>query len=217
MSNIEAKKVIARFMGQYRQWLQYRETDRHLHEQMYQLEEQLVQLETQIDHTPTEEMLADNIIMHALAMYAQSGSDGTSAEQEAPAHQLTQNFLPALQARGSFSAADTPKILQSLRQQQNAKKINAIPTTPHTELALLPEDIGAFIDEHTQTGQQRPPAWWLQTIQQNISATSQIAPGETNGQAESGTRTNHLVQRWVARWGRQLSQIQDASKDGDNE
>ena len=199
-------------MGQYRQWLQYREIDRRLHEQMHALEEQLVQLQAQVDHTSTEEVMADNMIMRALAMYAQNEQVDRAIEQEALEYQSAQSFSPALQARESISAADTPEIRQSLRQQSEVKKANAIPTTPHTELALLPEDIGAFIDEHTQTGQQRPPSWWLQTIQQNIPPTPQTSPVEASEQTESSTRTNRLVQRWVARWGKQLNQTQEATK-----
>ncbi len=204
-------------MGQYRQWLQCRETDRRLHEQMHALEEQLIQLQAQVDHTPTEEVMADNMIMRALAMYAQNEQVDRAIEQEALEYQSAQNFSSALQARGSFSSADTPEIRASLRQQSEVKKANVIPTTPHTELALLPEDIGAFIDEHTQTGQQRPPAWWLQTIQQNIPPTPQTSPVEASGQTESSTRTNRLVQRWVARWGKQLNQTQEATKDHNHE
>lgn len=202
-------------MGQYRQWLQCRETDRQLHEQMRTLEEQLVQLQAQVDYTHTEEALADNMIMRALAIYAQNKQADKAIEQTLPERQSIQSFSPALQARGSFSAAATPENRQPLRQQQGVNKANAIPTTPHTELTLLPDDINAFIDEHTQTGQQRPPAWWLQTIQQNIPPTPQTSPAD--GLAEQSTRTNRLVQRWVARWGQQLNQPQETTKDHDHE
>ncbi len=104
-------------MGQYRQWLQCREIDRRLHEQMHALEEQLVQLQAQVNHTHAEEIMADNMIMRALAMYAQNEQADRVVEQEALEHQSAQNFSPVLQARGSFSAADIPEIRQSLRQQ----------------------------------------------------------------------------------------------------
>lgn len=202
-------------MGQYRQWLQCRETNRQLHAQIRRLEEQLVQLQTQIDYTQSEEMLADNTIMRALAMYAQYGPVASSAEQTTSEQQSARSLSPALQARDSFSVADTPAMRTVLPRSQDSKKASTIPTTPHSELALLPEDIGTFIDEHTQTGQQRPPAWWLQTIQQNTPGTPQPPSGATSGeQAEqAGMRTNRLVQRWVARWGKQLNQLQEPPED----
>jgi hypothetical protein len=199
-------------MGQYRQWLQFREIDYQLHNQLHQLETQLVQLQAQVDtNRSQEEMLAGNTIMQALAAYAQRERNGHATDEEPPftEHQSPHSFSIALQARGSFSAAETPEMQELLRQQQDSRMPDAIPGTPHTELALLPDDINTFIEEHTQTGQQRPPAWWLQTLQQQTPPPSSSPATDE----QSRMRPNRLVQRWAARWGKQLHQMQEATKD----
>ena len=59
----------------------------------------------------------------------------------------------------------------------------------HPEIALLPEDMQAFFDEHSHTDPQHEIPWWLG----GIASTD-----------PESLRTNSLVQRWIERR-RQLS------------
>jgi hypothetical protein len=72
------------------------------------------------------------------------------------------------------------------------------PSTPHPELDLLPKDIPSFVDEHTQTVPLRTPPWWLR----KIPANSVAAGAFQELKDQQSERTNHLVQRWLERWGR---------------
>lgn len=83
----------------------------------------------------------------------------------------------------------------------------AIPPTSHPEIALLPEDMLAFFDEHSPTDPQLERPWWLRTMM--IAASASNTKGTADPIDQERLRTNHLVQRWIERWRRQIpSQIQ---------
>ncbi|HJT57265.1 MAG TPA: hypothetical protein VJ761_12270, partial [Ktedonobacteraceae bacterium] len=66
----------------------------------------------------------------------------------------------------------------------------------HPEIALLPEDMQAFFDEHSHTDPQHEIPWWLGDI-------ASIDP--------ESLRTNSLVQRWVERRGQLASPPPDVA------
>ena len=65
---------------------------------------------------------------------------------------------------------------------------------PRPEIVLLPEDMQAFFDEHSQTDPQHEIPWWLHNV----------APGASVSIDPESMRTDRLVQRWIERR-RQLS------------
>lgn len=68
----------------------------------------------------------------------------------------------------------------------------------YAEIELLPDDMFAFFEEHSQTDPQLELPWWLRKIT--------ITNGDDDGGKpidQESIRTNRLVQRWVERWGRQ--------------
>jgi hypothetical protein len=92
----------------------------------------------------------------------------------------------ALMSRGRLPNFGPPESQQasSVIEQHGEAAI------PHPEIVLLPEDMQAFFDEHSQTDPQHEIPWWLRNVVPGASAESM--------------RTNRLVQRWIERR-RQLS------------
>ena len=63
---------------------------------------------------------------------------------------------------------------------------------------LLPEDMFAFFEEHSQTDPQIELPWWLRKITIISKEDDSSKPID-----QESIRTNRLVQRWVERWGHQ--------------
>ncbi len=227
-------------MGQYQQWLQYREVDRLLHSQLEELTEELAQLrnreqllqqmlhplhvEQQVagaDISPP--LLADNEILHALTasfnghtydtnstnLPPATTTPGTtamtyaqplqSARQDEPTSAISQALyaqgsLPPVEDQFAHDAVATNGF-QSERQMQFNRNsaLPPIPHTPHSESTLLPDDIGAFIEEHTRTEPRMELPWWLR----NAALVNANGPID-----QESIRTNRLIQRWIERWGR---------------
>ena len=117
-----------------------------------------------------------------------------------------ETISPSLSARSSlpnFGPEVVPRDTVATEEEGNKPPLTShiqqsIPSTPHSEMALLPEDMTSFFEEYTQTDPQLELPWWLRNI--------------TNARAGNGTpidqesiRTNRLVQRWLERWGRPTS------------
>jgi hypothetical protein len=136
-------------MGQYQQWLLYREIDQKLRARLEELETEMAQLQ---DHARfLEQAGPDNEIIRAVA---------ANIERNALAISETEPELP---------------------------------TTPCSELVLLPENVMDVLDEYSQSELQLP--WWIHNIAISTDRTSPVD--------QQTIRTNRLIQRWIERWGRQ--------------
>lgn len=71
------------------------------------------------------------------------------------------------------------------------------PSTPHPDMALLPEDMPTFINEHTGTDPQFGLPWWLRSKEPD--APVQETTGRPASIEPEPARTDHLVQRWMER------------------
>jgi hypothetical protein len=69
--------------------------------------------------------------------------------------------------------------------------------SPHYEPMLLPEDMDAFIDGHSETEPRVELPAWLR------NAALHNANGPID---QESMRTNRLIQRWIERWGHQRLQ-----------
>ncbi|HLZ59944.1 MAG TPA: hypothetical protein VKR06_23595 [Ktedonosporobacter sp.] len=78
-----------------------------------------------------------------------------------------------------------------------------VPPTPRME-DLLPEDITAFVDEHSHTipSQIKLPRWFNNTL-----------PAAKGPIDQQSVRTNRLVQRWLERWRKPDQEQQNTQKD----
>lgn len=104
-----------------------------------------------------------------------------------------ENFSGEVMAAERGEDSETPSLMSQIDQP--------IPSTPHSEMALLPEDMAAFFEEYTQTDPQLELPWWLRNITSARAGTGSPIDQES-------IRTNRLVKRWLERWGRPSSQEQ---------
>ena len=217
-------------MGQYQQWLHYREVDQHLQAQLEMLERELTQLHEHAhlleqsiqplydsvsaetsSADDQEHLQTDNQIIHALAdslngrfspMVSTREDTFTpipTSLPETPPNQPSQTISPALFGWSNlpnFGLQEVPvetfKTGNASLHSNTEQSLSSLPPIPHSDTALLPEDILAFFDQHDQTEPQVEIPRWLHNVTNH--------PG---GPIDQETvRTNRLVQRWVERWNR---------------
>lgn len=197
-------------MGQYQQWLQYREQDQQLRARLEQLEVELTALQARAHLLAAPGSYEQNPLLRLLLQAAcvdavppvQSEQPVASTHGEASgtpgATEAGAEETPAL-----FSWNGLPDV--NLPDGREA----AVPSSPlpRPEIELLPEDMVAFLDEHTQTSPQLQLPWWLR---QPVSASA----GNTQARAadQENMRNNRDIARWLERWGRQPAA---AEQEGD--
>jgi len=221
-------------MGQYQEWLHCREVDQQLQAQLEALEKELAQLqkyahllEQGMGPTryvippgtlpPGDQVLLeiDNQIIHALAssLNGHLSPPPTPLSPETAADASYETISSALFAWSNlpnFGPQEVPvEALKADRLQANSgMDQQPPPVTPHSEMALLPEDMAAFFDQHDQTEPQLEIPRWLRNI---------THANHPDGPIDRETiRTNRLVQRWVERWGR-LTPGQEKTEESQNE
>ena len=178
-------------MGQYRQWLHYRDIDRHLHTQREQLTHEIAHLQEQLHCLETAHPDADNNIVQALIT-----------------QQATQSVQPrAIPSPTSVSPVPSvsPEVPLPEWVREEARQYTSNPQTPlptvsptYASLPPLPHPV------HPQPQNDDVPAptdpqiaipHWLR----RAASVSQSGPLDPQG-----VQTNRLVQRWLERWGKQL-------------
>jgi hypothetical protein len=208
-------------MGIYQQWLHYREVDLLLQEELAQLEGEIARLQMALQELEPVDCLEQNPIIIALAaarvaretapaLAALAELEQSSVETPTPpaitgplgetisgeqnsADAQAAAISPALRSWGDlpdfYSAPSTNEPgFRSLFEQQ-------LPPLPHAEIVLLPEDMNAFFDQHSQTDPQLDLPWWLRTVVTDMNGN------QVNGPIDpQSIRTNRLVQRWLERW-----------------
>jgi hypothetical protein len=211
-------------MGQYQQWLHYQKIDRRLRATLDALEQELATLESEnlSRDDPQPAALLDNPIISALFASLTAGTNGyTPAQDNRDAgngipdsepfgqtlHGSAETISAALRHWGELTdfGSRQPQVTQAMHEILPPLSFN------HPEIELLPEDMFAFFEEHTQTDPQLELPWWLRKI------TITSGDDETGKPIDQESiRTNRLVQRWVERWGRQ-SQGDFASSESESE
>lgn len=228
-------------MGQYQQWLHYRDIERLRRAQLEELLEELAQLHTreqflqqllqpadEQEQSALEEAPAilqpTNEMLHALAIGLNGHTNHThhtdtdstpatwengtwengtwenaaaqSAQEDKPMTAISQ----ALFAQSSLPSAEDEYLPDSVASLDSSQlplnryaALPPIPRTPYSEYMLLPEDMGAFIEQHTLTEPRMALPWWLR------NAALQNANGPID---QESLRTNRLIRRWIERWGR---------------
>jgi hypothetical protein len=183
-------------MGQYQQWLLYREIDQKLRAQLEELETELTQLQ---DHARFLEQAGphtDNEIIRALA---------ASIERDALAIEDRHTIVGPDMAKGelkqriSLAALDGSGLPnfgpQEMREPFYGETESELPATSHSELVLLPENVMDVLNEYGQTEPQFELPWWFHNIAISTDRTSPVD--------QQTIRTNRLIERWIERWGRQ--------------
>ncbi|GHO83053.1 hypothetical protein [Dictyobacter formicarum] len=187
-------------MGQYREWLFYREIDQQLTTQIQAFEQELAQIQAEIGQLEHKTSYTDNIILQALigiqqaqrANSQQSASNATGKGQKAAG-----TVSPALFAWSQLPKFDGRDIQPS---DDDTPPNSPLPPLTASTGNLLPTDISAFVDAHSQTDPQLKVPWWLRSAHAN-KMIEKDAPGSTSPVDQQSTRTNQLVERWFERWG----------------
>ena len=227
-------------MGQYQQWLHYREVEQHLQAQLEMLERELVQLQEHahlleqsiqplydsgsiaISSAENQELLqTDNQIIHALAASLngrlspmESTREDTFTPIPTPLPETTPDHPAETISPALFAWSNLPNFRPQQVPVETSKAGNAssysntpqpqlsMPTVPHSDMALLPEDMVTFFNQHGQTEPQLElPPWLLNAINRSDGPIDQ----ET-------IRTNRLVQRWIERWNRYTASQQNQER-----
>jgi hypothetical protein len=162
-------------MGQYQQWLLYREIDQRLRARLAELEAELAHLQEQARLLEPAWPHTDNEIIHALA---------AGIEFISPAA-LDGSGLP------NFSPQEIQDTLYTGTPPQP-------PVTPRSELIPLPEDRTVDFYERSYTEPRLELPEWLYNLAASPGTTDRTSPVD-----QQTIRTNRLVQRWIERWGRQ--------------
>ncbi len=209
-------------MGQYRQWLHYREIDQQLKGQLATLEQELITTRAQAQEDDSS--YAENPIIQALVSQ-HAAKLLTAVEQRLAASLPPQTFtepatepIPsttalqldmqpiARQEQGAMSAAllawgGLPNLTSHDMQEPIINATTQSSLLPSTDLQeqLLPQDVSSFVAAHSLTDPQIKMPWWIRDIARRSSNGAQSkSPVDQQSQ-----RTNRLVQRWFERWGEQ--------------
>ncbi|HEY6539814.1 MAG TPA: hypothetical protein VIZ18_02710 [Ktedonobacteraceae bacterium] len=208
MSDWCRKQVGTGIMGQYQQWLHYLKIDRRLRSTLDALEQELAAIESQSNGSQQPAMPHDNPIICALFSSPAASANGhVSPRDNGDAH----NAIPVSETYGQPPNGSAETISAALlhwgelpdfnsRQPHPSQQHEILPPLffDHPEIELLPDDMFAFFEEHSQTDPQLELPWWLRKI------TITSGDDETGKPIDQESiRTNRLVQRWVERWGRQ--------------
>lgn len=225
-------------MGQYQQWLHYREIDQQLHAELETLEVQLADLQERAGRIEQTLPQANNQIISVLATMLKGQTTlANSTRVDEPIVEISSEEVeywvenesadafplqPALAAWGNLPNHETqdmpiqpaPTWKGSPPQTSSptfSDREKPLPPMPHPEPGLLPEDIAAIFEEHSSTNPQIELPWWLHNIP---SAGGINRSGPTD---QESARTNRLVQRWRERWGRQYTQQKKPGEDPPHE
>ncbi len=195
-------------MGQYQQWLHYQKIDRRLRSTLDALEQELAALESQSNGSQQPAMVPDNPIICALASLLTVGANRQTPSRD---NGNDENALSVSETYGQASNGSAETISAALlhwgelpdpgsRQLHPSQQHEILPPLlfDHPEIELLPDDMFAFFEEHSQTDPQLELPWWLRKI--TITSGDDEAGKPID---QESIRTNRLVQRWVERWGRQ--------------
>ena len=217
-------------MGQYKQWLRYREIDQLLRSQLAVSEHELEQLQAQVEILGKQNFSLENAIFQALIKPQQ---DEWSLREE-PAIQYTEEVTEATGGLGRLkdeieqveeivieeveeedTATISPALLAwsrlpnfdtELIEEQEVNSLPRTPEPPPPPEQLLPADISAFIDAHYPTYPQINIPWWLR-------ASSNQEVQETYVSDQQNDRADYLVQRWFERWGQHSTKPKRLQED----
>ncbi len=182
-------------MGQYRQWLHYRQVNQQLHTLKAHLSTELLRIheQNQLDVPPLDD---NNYVLQALLLYAKASAPTFPVEYHLENSHVQQ---PEMLSQALFERSRLPNleplftnpVQEPPLPKQSTNSYAPLPPIPHQSYVA---EAGTPLSGQQQTEPQVALPWWLRK-----AALS--APG--NGLDEQNIRTNRLVQRWLERWGRQ--------------
>jgi len=210
-------------MGQYRQWLHYREIDQQLQGQLEALEQELTTARAQISQLEYDSSYAENPIIQALIgqhaerllaaverkFHTAQPVAAETTTKPVPSRPSRQQNRHAQEEYRTMSAALMAwGGMPNFTMQEAERDIIQRPaSSTHPQEHLLPDDVNAFVDANSTTDPQIKLPWWLREAARRsllIEQSSNSSPVD-----QQSMRTNHLVQRWFARWGEQVKNAEE--------
>lgn len=179
-------------MGQYQQWLFAQEIERRLKAEIDTLETEFFYLQDRITILEQVVPAAENVILQALTEHLQNQD-----MQEPPAEEDAQNQAAASPqaqpAQATHAGLETP-------QTPALPGEEIMPYLPRAYTQReMPEDMLAFFDKRSQTDPKLSAL--LQRERQRVNTA-----GADDPQVDEETRRlNENIQRWFARWHRQIT------------
>ncbi|GCE27766.1 hypothetical protein KDA_32500 [Dictyobacter alpinus] len=193
-------------MGQYRQWLFYRNIDQQLTQQIQTFEQELAILQAEIRHLENDTTYSENSILQTLIGVQhirpdihQAPERAMPAPKQKAAEQSGGSVSPALFAWSQLPNFDAQEMQKPI---VNATTQSPVPHANTSSDDLLPGDLNAFVEAHSQTDPQLKVPWWLR----NTRKPAEKNPQSTSPIDQQSIRTNQLVERWFERWGEQTEQ-----------
>ncbi|GAC1405241.1 MAG: hypothetical protein NVSMB49_24460 [Ktedonobacteraceae bacterium] len=169
-------------MGQYREWLHYRQVDQQLHALKDRFTTELVHVQEQLHPIEAPPLDAANRVIQALMLYAKIPPPVATQEQRV-CSTLESGQIQQLEsiAQPLFDHSHFPGLAPIL--SKNIPE-TPLPKPPINTYASLPPIPYGRVDL----------PWWLQR--------ATLPAIEDNGADDpQNVRTNRLVQRWLERWG----------------
>jgi hypothetical protein len=209
-------------MGQYQQWLHYREVKRQLHAQIESLEAELAELEARArsfeeTDASVDGDTSDNELFRLLSLATRLDTHTSSRESEpattngvASSPPTSMNEATAAREPGAAESFSPPFFGWSLPPDFSPQEEPAAAPAfegpspsplPQPGIELLPEDMTAFFDEYSQTDPQLGLPWWQEP--------PPVASPNMHGSApvdQQGLRNKHEIERWIERWHRHPAQ-----------
>ncbi len=186
-------------MGQYRQWLHYREVDQRLHIRLEEVEKQAAELEAEIHllANGSNFSAADNVIMRALASMYTTPTQEQATHVSTPAEaRYAVASVPSEQNKYSDETDASSWAASALFAQSYLTNFDAFdPSTlqslsPYAETGLLPEDLAIIFSGQPQNGGPHYPG------HSPITTSHSTTPID-----KQSLRNDRLIQRWFERWG----------------
>lgn len=216
-------------MGQYQQWLHYREQEQQLHAQLEKLEVALAELQSRACLLPEPDSYEQNPLLHLLVQAVHLPAAPPSPAQADQSHTGTGTPLSSsasstematVQKHDTVGAeGEMPALFPwngTLDLHLPTARDTVVPSTPlsHPEIELLPADMASFFDEHTRTSPQLQPPWWMQqrvptSTSGNTQANQRTIPGD-----QESMRNNREIERWLERWRREPT---SSEQEGDRQ
>jgi hypothetical protein len=189
-------------MGQYREWLSYRDIDQKLQEQIAQLEQEVEQLQKQAQELSEQSQPGNNFIVQAIDRLLHPFSSGRALashntlalqEQESGLESASESKKGSLvPPRPSYHHKPSPLFSMSLLPD-----LDIMPREPSLKPTMLEPLAPAPVEQPTEkiTPVKRrtplPPQLFLPYQQ----------PADWPRDQQS-MRTNQIIERWIERWSR---------------
>lgn len=217
-------------MGQYQHWLLCQEIDRRLRAELEALEIELTELQRNNAHLLEQQFPpANNMILRVLSAGLNEPVSSINGSSEYTEYSNISSALLTPADEQEFRSESQQAVLQFGNADLEAQEAETISPAllawsrlpnfgpqniPETilntdspgrqdiqpEMELLPDDMMAFLDEHSQTEPQLELPWWLRNMINSSDQAGNVS--STNPIDQESIRTNWLVERWQERWRR---------------